>query len=56
MMWLGISFIIHEVSGYRDDNGEINNVRKCVITPLNILRKNGENMLEAVYVAGEVKN
>lgn len=59
MMWLGIqngtSFIIHEVSGYRDDKGEINNVRKCVITPLDILRKNGENILEAVDVAVEVK-
>lgn len=55
MMWLGIQnetpFIIHEVSGYRDDKGEINNVRKCVITPLDILRKNGESMLEAVDIA-----
>lgn len=58
MMWLGIQngtpFIIHEVSGYRDDKGEINNVRKCVITPLGILRKNGENMLEAVDMAVEI--
>ena len=60
MMWLGIQnripFIIHEVSGYRDDKGEINNVRKCEIIPFNILRKNGENMLEAVDVVVEVKN
>lgn len=59
MMWLGIQngtpFIIHEVSGYRDDKGEINNVRKCVITPLDIFRKNGECMLEAVDVAVEIK-
>lgn len=58
MMWLGIQngipFIIHEVSGYRDDKGKINNVRKCVITPLDILRKNGENMLESVDMAVEI--
>ncbi len=59
MMWLGIQngtpFIIHEVSGYRDDKGKINNVRKCVITPLGILRKNGENMLEVIDVVVKVR-
>lgn len=59
MMWLGIQdgvpFIIHEVSGYRDDKGKINNVRKCVITPLDIFRKKGECMLEVTDMVIEVR-